>query len=284
MSAIAVLNPSAGSVPANAKSRLRRALVALGHTVADIVDLDLNRAEHQLQALAAQPHDLFVVWGGDGTHRTVLNVLGQSAENLLLLPGGTKNLLSRSLHGPKKWDAIVKAATLAPTSRSLPAGRIQDKYFFCALLVGSPALFAEVREDLRAGDLAEAINDLSAGMATATELHLSGFISSGPRADKIALPQSNVVGALVGPLSISGGMEVAAVPYSQEAARLSMLWATMQSSWRDVPGVELRNATSLVVTADGKNLPAIADGEPINAGERLEVTFVENAATCIATA
>jgi diacylglycerol kinase family enzyme len=284
MSVIAVLNPLAGSVPSDARNRLRRKLVELGHTVADIVDFDPEWSRQQLETLGARSHDLFIIWGGDGTHRTALNVLGRHREKLLLLPGGTKNLLSRSLHGPKKWDAIVEAATLSPTLRSLPAGRLQDELFFCALLVGSPALFAEVREDLRIGDLAEAMNDFSAGMAAAADLCLSGFSADGQRADEIALPRSNVIGALVGPLSTSGGMEVAAVPYSREATRLSMLWATIQSSWRDVPGVELRKATSLVVTADGRNLPAIADGEPIKAGERLEVTFVENAATCMATA
>jgi diacylglycerol kinase family enzyme len=284
MNVVAVVNPRAGSVPADAKRLLTGKLDALGYTVDDVIDLDLDDPRRQFEAIGQRKPGLVVVWGGDGTHRTALNVLGGGNGDILLLPGGTKNLLSRSLHGGRRWDAVLEAAASSPLRRGLPAGRVGEQHFFCALVVGSPALFAEAREDLRAGDLAGAIGDLGEAFKASAELRLAGSSSAGPRSEAAPLPASNAIGVLVGPLSKDGQMQVAALPFTEETAQLSVLWATIQSSWSELSGVELRDAAWVTVSASGSRLPAIADGEPIEVGNHLEAVYVENAATCIATA
>ena len=100
MKTIALYNPAAGSVTPDGGEKLRAALEEAGVRGADFLELDRANCETQLKELADANPDLLVVWGGDGTLRTALTVAGQTP-NLLLLPGGTMNLLTKSIHGDK---------------------------------------------------------------------------------------------------------------------------------------------------------------------------------------
>src|SRR5688572_25556929 len=106
MKTIALYNPASGSVTADGAERLRAALEDAGVRGADLVEMNRDDCERQLKRLAGSNPDLFVVWGGDGTLRTALNLIGQTS-NLLLLPGGTMNLLTKSIHGDKTWEDIL---------------------------------------------------------------------------------------------------------------------------------------------------------------------------------
>ena len=127
---IAVVNTAAGGTGAHSTHRMRHALERLGVHNADVVAFDFDNGHAQLRELAAREHDFLLVWGGDGTHRTALNATGLEPSRLVLLPGGTMNLLSRSLHGPAPWDKVLEAVLAAPTPRLLPAGEIDGELFF----------------------------------------------------------------------------------------------------------------------------------------------------------
>src|ERR1700754_569913 len=133
MKTIALFNPAAGSVPADGGDKLLAALEAAGVRGPDLVEIDRSDCLGQLKQLAAQKPDLFIVWGGDGTLRSALGTVGQATPNLLLLPGGTMNLLTRSIHGDKTWDVILKDVLAAPKLRVLPAGHVNDEVFYCAM-------------------------------------------------------------------------------------------------------------------------------------------------------
>ena len=143
MKTIALFNPNSGSVSADGGERLRAALEAAGVRGADILQTDGADFIGQLKSVAAQSPDLFVVWGGDGTLKAALETVGQATPNLLLLPGGTMNLLPKSIHGEKTWDQIINDVIAGPKRKFLPAGKVNDELFFCAMLAGAPAHFAE---------------------------------------------------------------------------------------------------------------------------------------------
>lgn len=286
MKIFALFNPSSGSVPADGGERLGAALEAAGVRDAEMIQLDVNDCLPQLKHLAAQSPDLLVVWGGDGTLKAALETAGQVTPNLLLLPGGTMNLLPRSIHGDKGWQQIVADVLASPKRRMLPAGRVNDDLFFCAMLAGAPARFAEARESLRRGELVKAATEARAAIDTLNTLALSANYADGYSFKGGQLPTTSMIGAVVGSLTKAGvGMEVAALAEPTTGGALNVVWTSFFTDWRSAPGVTTAPATSLEIGNEaGDDIPLIVDGEHVEAGRKIKVKFVEEAAQCLTAA
>lgn len=282
MKAIVLINSRAGSVGGDGSRRMRSALSGVGLDHAEIVELDHNKSDEQLRRIQQEAPDLFIVWGGDGTHRSVLDTLGRHSSQLLLLPGGTMNVLTKWLHDGRSWEHVLWSVLGSPTPRILSAGRVDDMHFFCAMIAGVPAQLAIAREDVRRGELARAIQDTGAALSGVHTIHLAATFGDDPGHPAGRFPTSNVVGALVGPLARSGRMEVAWHSLESAWSALEFAWTSFASDWRDQPGLSIRAADSLVVeNVDGLDIPAMIDGERIPPRASLRISFVEEAATCL---
>jgi diacylglycerol kinase family enzyme len=282
MKVIALINPEAGSVTANGANRMARALASMGLEDADVIEFDPRASDAQLLELTALKPDFLIVWGGDGTHRSALKIAGQNSPNLVLLPGGTMNLLSKSLHGHKPWDAILHAVITAPKPQTLPAGKLNEEPFFCAMLAGTPARLAEARESLRHGNIGLAISEARVALDTVANLHLVARYGDGYSFDDGPLPETSVIAALVGPLSHNGRMEVACLSHPFLGSALDAVWSSFHAGWRNLQGLTVVPAQTLVIdNEDGDSIPVIVDGEAIKVGTHLRVTYVEAAARCL---
>lgn len=286
MKSIALFNPKSGSVPPDARERLMAALQEAGVNGAELIETDPDDCNGQLARLAETRPDLFVVWGGDGTIRAALSIVGPTTPNLLLLPGGTMNLLPRAIHGEKAWDQVLRDVMAEPKRIDLSAGSVNGHLFYCAMLAGAPAQFAEVRESLRRGDIAKAAASTATAIETLRNLHLEARYADGYAFKDSRLPTSSIVGAIIGSLTKAGhGMEVASLANPTTTGALNVVWTSFFTDWRNAPGVEVAPATSLDIgNDDGGDIPVIADGEPIESAPRLEVTFVEKASQCLSAA
>ncbi len=281
MKTIALYNPAAGSVTADGCERLSAAMEEAGVRGADLIEIDRTNCSAQIQQIADSTPDLFVVWGGDGTLRTALGVAGQAIPNLLLLPGGTMNLLTKSIHGDKPWDTILKDVLAAPKRTMLPAGKVNDELFYCAMLAGTPARLAEARESLRRGELVKAAVEARAALETLGALHLDARYRDGYTFERASLPTTSVIGVLVGPLAHESEMEVAALNDTTAGGALSVMWSSFVSDWRSAPGVTIVPARSLVIESGNGDIPVIVDGEAIEAGDTIRVSYVKEAAQCL---
>lgn len=287
MKTIALFNPKSGSVPADARERLLAVLEEAGQSGADLVEADPDDPCAQMRELAAQAPDMFIVWGGDGTLRAALSEVGSITPNLLLLPGGTMNLLPHILHGEKSWEDVLRDVIRSPRRKMLPAGILNGQPFYCAMLAGAPARFAEAREALRRGDLGKAAGEARAAIDVLNTLHLGARYSNGYAFADGRLPTSSVIGAVIGAMTKSGeGMEVASLANPTTGGALNVVWTSFFTDWRNAPGVEVAPATSLDIEIedDGEQIPVIADGEPVEADDRVHVTFREKAAECLVAA
>ncbi|MBB5984054.1 diacylglycerol/lipid kinase family protein [Sphingobium lignivorans] len=103
----------------------------------------------------AQALDLIVMLTGDGTVSTAADRLAGWEGTLLILPGGTMNLLAHALHGHHTPREIVEA-WLAGKGKAMtvPMIRAGTLTAYCGIIAGPTALWGEVREDLRNRDLA----------------------------------------------------------------------------------------------------------------------------------
>jgi diacylglycerol kinase family enzyme len=286
MKSIALFNPKAGSVPADARVKLTAVLNQAGVNGADLIETDPENCVGQLKSLAAMQPDLFIVWGGDGTIRAALSIVGPITPNLLILPGGTMNLLPRSIHGEKPWDVILREVLNAPKLMSVSGGEANGNRFYCAMLAGAPAHFADARESIRRGDLAKAAAQTGTAIETLKTMHLEASYSDGYSFADTRLPTSSFVGAIIGTLTKAGkGMEVASLANPTATGALNVVWTSFFTDWRNAPGVEVAPADSLDIGAeDGRDIPVIADGEHMEPAPRIHVAFVEKASQCLAAA
>jgi diacylglycerol kinase family enzyme len=286
MKSIALFNPKSGSVPADARERLTAVLEEAGVKGAELIETDPTDCDGQLRKLAETAPDLFVVWGGDGTIRAALSLVGPSTPNLVLLPGGTMNLLPRAIHGEKPWDAVLRDVLAAPKRTDLSAGEVNGQRFYCAMLAGAPAHFAEVRESLRRGEIVKAAAATTSAIEVLKSMHLEASYKDGYAFTDARLPTSSVVGALVGSLTKAGeGMEVASLANPTATGALNVVWTSFFTDWRNAPGVEVAPATSLTISGgDGQDIPIIADGEPVDAAPHVTVSFIERASQCLKAA
>ncbi len=281
MTMIALINLVASGVGPGGVKRMQQALAAFDAD-ADVVIFDATCPAAQLRELAARNPKALIVWGGDGTHRSALSTVGRLPSRLVLLPGGTKNFLSRSLHGSAQWEDILKAVLKSPVERIVPAGEIGDERFYCAALAGAPARMAQAREDFRHGDFGKAVNDLGVALSEINDLRLAVRYKDKMRPE-LTLPRTNLAAALVGPLSMYSHLEIAVLPDPSLMTTLDATWSSFNSGFRELHGMTTASAEVIEIENEAdEDIPVIVDGEQLNAGRRIRIRFVEQGGYCLA--
>lgn len=104
--------------------------------------------------LNAAEVDTVAVFAGDGTVHALLEALSGWNGAVLVLPGGTTNLLSKALHGDRPVTEIVAdVAAMKATRRTCIRSQAGTGYI--EVLAGPGAKWSEVREELREDNLVE---------------------------------------------------------------------------------------------------------------------------------
>ena len=229
-----------------------------------------------------QKLDVLIVLGGDGTIRTAAEGCTQEGPYLIPLPGGTLNMLSRALYGDVSWEDALKNILAAPSVRALSGGRVADKQFYIAAIVGAPSLWAEARESIREGEIVDAIQKGGVAFQNMFETKVHYLISGKIEGEAEAV-------ALICPL-ISEGMsdseqalEAAVIDVESAAGVIGLATAAAFGKWRDDRNIRLTK-TKRVTVQSSKDIPAILDGERVNLGRSAEIDFVPRAVNVIVPA
>jgi diacylglycerol kinase family enzyme len=124
---------------------------------ASVVPLEAGQFDAQIQAAIDACPDVLFVLAGDGTAGTVASRAGPDGPLVAPLPGGTMNMLPKALYGTADWKAALKVALEEGAPQCVAGGEISDgqvtQAFYCAAILGSPALWAPAREAVREGKL-----------------------------------------------------------------------------------------------------------------------------------
>jgi diacylglycerol kinase family enzyme len=108
-------------------------------------------------ALKQQGIDLLLVWTGDGTINAAATKAAGWDGAILVLPGGTLNLLSKALHGDRSVPEILSDALQSPARRSpIPTIESNGGTAFITVIAGPATRWAEVRETMRQDGIIEA--------------------------------------------------------------------------------------------------------------------------------
>jgi diacylglycerol kinase family enzyme len=278
----AIINTSSGGCDSESEQKMLSILKRAGVVEPKMWCGGADHMEPSFAEAAEQKLEVLVVLGGDGTIRTAAEACAEKGPFLIPLPGGTMNMLPRALYGDVSWEEALKNALTAPSAKVLSGGRIADKRFFIAAIMGSPVLWAEPRESVREGAIIDAIEKGSVAFRNMFETKVKYFISEEIKGEAEAV-------ALICPLiseemsDSEQALEAAVIDVESAAEVIGLASTAAFGRWRDDRNIRLTK-TKRVDVQSKKDIPATLDGERVNLGRSAEIDFVSRAVTVIVPA
>ena len=222
------------------------------------------------QILDAAGIDRLAVFAGDGTINAVIAGLAGWRGAVLVLPGGTMNLLYHRLHGERTLEQTVaavargEAAIRRPSVIRSPCGDA-----FAGVLAGPGASWGRVREAMREANVAE----LAAGTVEAIEQTLTGEMIA-CAAPPLGRPEGYPLLSLT---PHETGIEVEAYYAETAGDYLEHAWALLRRNFREGPHDVLGQARRVTLAStEGHPFGLLIDGEPAEAAPHAEFML----ATC----
>lgn len=261
-----VANGASGSNAEGSLATLEAALATAGCPPARVIDLQTDDCPTR-DMVESAGIGLLVVFTGDGSANAIINGLEGWDGEVLLLPGGTANLLAGDLHGEADAEAIVAAlgaGRLAAPPRHVI--RCSQGAALIEVLAGPGATWSDVREGLRDGDI---------GVVAETTIEAAKQSTGGPMV-RVAEP------ALGRELGYSGvrmspagdRMTVDGYGANTVADYVMQGIALLRRDFREGPHDELgRHGDILCRSIDGSPIELMIDGERMT-GEPQERFFL----------
>ena len=221
--------------------------------------------------------DRVAVFAGDGTINSLLACLAGWSGAVLVLPGGTMNLLYHRLHGDRTMEDVI-AAVAAGDARMRRPGVIRSPFgtAYAGMLAGPGTSWGKVREAMREA----AVADLAAGAVEAIENSLAG--------DMIACREPALGRAegypLVSLTPHDDGMEVEAYHAETPGQYLVQAWALLRRNFRAGPHDVLGLARTVrLASTEGEAFGLLVDGELVEAAAEVEFTLAACEVDLLAT-
>lgn len=275
---IILVNPLSGSVGPQAADEATK-ILADYPIEAEVVVLEGARIPDQIaEALDARPDVLFIL-AGDGTARSVATRAGADGPLIAPLPGGTMNMLPKALYGTADWKAALRSALEQGAPQPVAGGEVEGEAFYCAAILGSPALWAPAREAIREGKLKMAVTYARRALKKAFSGRMRYSLDGAEREKAEAL-------VLISPMISKAmddatGLEAAAMTTGDAAQAFRLAARALFDDWRHDPTVTTRPARRIAVDARSR-IPAVIDGEPMLLGREATVTFLPRAFMALA--
>lgn len=198
--------------------------------------------------------ETLAIYAGDGTTNSALKQAAGWDGDVLILPGGTMNLLARALHGDQPCRSIIAEAGRNRRTRKLNTVEIGDNIAYVGVIAGPTTSWAKVREHARHTELADlvfnaipaAISESLGGPQVGIEHHSERFpaIFAAPREDTMAL--CGFTASTIGEV-------------------LSHANAWLGGDFREGPRVDLGSARTATLVSEAEAIGLLIDGEPAEA-------------------
>ena len=250
-----VVNPASGSNDEAAQQALLDRLKQAGQSPAKVIDITRN-PDLSPAALDAAGVGTLAIFTGDGTLSTVIGGLCDWQGDVLVLPGGTTNLLAKALFGE---DVTIESAVEAfGNGKLMPLQRTAISWSgglaVCELLAGPGATWSDVREELRDGNLVA----VAQGAVEAARQSGSGALV---RLNKPDIGKEEGYGG-VRMVPEQAGLVVDGYGADSVADYLRQGLALLRRNFRDGPHDELGCHRAVhCETVDGAEMDLMIDGE-----------------------
>ena len=254
-----ISNAMSGSNDAAALEALRAACTAAGLAITREVSFPDDPLPTS-RALDAAGIALVAIFTGDGTLNAALGKLAGWGGAVLVLPGGTQNLLAKRLHGDVTPEEVL-ARFAAGHARPLRPGIIRCPvgHAYAELQAGPGTAWQRVREAMRDGSVIELAQE--GVSATAATLAAPGVACTTP-----ALGRGEGYPLLVLTAQDSG-IAITAFHARDAGDMMAQAVALLQRNFRDGPHDDLGTTRSVTLASvDGAPFGLLLDGEPAEPG------------------
>lgn len=271
-----VVNASSGSNSPEALEALERCCGNNGFAVQKIVRFPDENLPAPA-ALDAARVKRVAVYAGDGTINACIRALYGWSGAVMVLPGGTMNLLSRRLHGDAELETIV-ARIGAGATRAVRPLIVRSRHgdTFAGMLVGPGTAWNEVREAMREVDIAGMLQGTSQAFANTTGGSM--VRCSEPR---LGRPDGYPL------LEITPGewgMQIDAYHAEDAGDFVQQGWALLRRRFREGPHDRLGLIDRLCVEdTAGERIGLLLDGEPFEGSSREEFAVARCEVDLLAT-
>lgn len=277
-----LVNPLSGGVGPNAVEEAT-AILADYDCEAHVVALEGGQFDLQVElALEDRPDALFVL-AGDGTAGTIASRAGPNGPLVAPLPGGTMNMLPKALYGTADWKIAIRRALEEGAPQRVAGGEVTDgqfrQAFYCAAILGAPALWAPAREAVREGKfgLAWACGRRALKRAFSGRLRFSLDGRADRRAEALVLISPVISRAM----EEHTGLEAAAMNPADALEAFRLAAHAVFDDWRQDPAVTTKAIQQATVRARSR-IPAVIDGEPALLRHEARVRFIRAAFRALA--
>lgn len=254
-----ITNPSSGSTSAEKCDALEAVFAERGLTLVGRTHFP-EEALPDPAALDAERIDTAVLFAGDGTINAAIVALADWHGAILILPGGTMNLLAKALHGTADPATIIHAAHEGGTKVALPYVEAGAHRGLVGVILGPVASWARARELVREGQL----RGLGRAIAHAWRRTFSGGI----RLDGVPALRGRAQGVFVA--AQPDYLLVAAIDARDWRSIVTLGWEWVTGDWVAATAVTQVRARRFRV-AGNKPAQALFDGEPVMLEPHVEI-------------
>lgn len=250
-----VVNPASGSNNQTSAETVSTALTTRGWQVDRVIAFpdDPLPDAHTLDAAGI---GMVAIYTGDGTMNALINQLSGWGGTVLVLPGGTMNLLPLRLHRSTDLDTILDLVAGGGAALRRPDGvRCEAGVALAGLLVGPGTAWSRVRESMRNLAIVDVAKDTIEAIRHTTSA--AGVIVEGNRLMREGgYPLIEMTPGEHG-MQLDGYYADAPLEYAGQA------WSLLRRRFREGPHDRLGIADSVILaSADGGPLACLLDGEP----------------------
>jgi len=256
-----ITNPHSGSSDAKKVEAIEAACADRGLSFVGRTDFP-DQALPTPQDLDRARADTVVLFAGDGTINAAARSLADWEGAILILPGGTMNMLARMLHGDADPAAIFEAAHAREHRVALSCVEAGTYRAFVGLIVGPAASWYRAREHVRKGNLGKLWPAMRAAWRRT--------FGRGVRVAGAPNLPPHVQGVFV--RAEDDHLEVAAVDARDFRSIADLGWSWVSGDWVAARAVTEIRADELRI-AERRPVLALFDGEPetLDPGTRISV-------------
>jgi hypothetical protein len=248
-----IVNSASGSYDPDFAEDVRGIAEAHGAVLERVIAIPDDEVPDRAE-LDAAGVDMLAIFTGDGTINSAVRAAGDWRGEMLVLPGGTMNLLARALHGDASAHVILETALTEPARYrgvTAIAGVNCDCeiYGLVGLFAGPTTAWGDVRETLRRFDI-------------------GGLIEAVPRAIdatfggddvRVAGTDQHYPAIYVEP--VDGRLRLMGFKAGFVSELFEHGWAWLNGDFRDGPHDPLGHVADVVIEGQADDIGLLVDGE-----------------------